>query len=364
MKFTGRLIVTFFFIALIAQVSASDFGVYEKVVDKALASPEEIATAIADAIASSDFKLLNKMRMATPNLIRKGGSNHSDFQAYVVLATSTKFDSLLMSFGNRYAANWILRIGVYQDENGTHVSITNPETLTRIICNDLKNKDYQTVNEAAKQLKQNLRNIILSSVKGTKVSVQMPPIRSEKRIRKAKKDMIMMVGPMTFFKDKDQFPLLKEVTIAENAAETFEKVLSEVEQNISQFSPSEKDANYHWTSHPENDLKWRVACKVKLEGSNAAVLGLTRNRTEAVSFHICGMKRDKDTNTVPGIDHLTAYPIEVVVFEEDGKIKVGTAREMFRMDLFFWDAGKMAFMKYMNMPKMLDKSIKRAVTGL
>ena len=138
--------------------------------------------------------------------------------------------------------------------------------MTRIICNDLNEKDYQIVIEAAQHVKQNLRNVILAVVKGTEVSKQMPPIRNEERIRKVKKDMMMMVGPMTFFKNPKQFPILKETAKGENIQAVFEKVLSEVEQNIDQFKPSEKENNYHWTSNPESDLKWRVACKVKLEG--------------------------------------------------------------------------------------------------
>jgi uncharacterized protein (DUF302 family) len=363
MKSKHNFLFLFVLMFLFVNVNASDFGVYEKVVEKAKASPDELAGAIASGIESSGFTFLNKIELHTPNLIRQDTSRHSSYQAFVVLATSTKFDSLLLSFANRYAANWILRIGIYQDENGTHVSITNPETMTRIICNDLNEKDYQIVIEAAQQVKQDLRKVILAVVKGTEVSKQMPPIRNEARIRKAKKDMMMMVGPMTFFKNPNQFPILKETATGENAQAVFEKVLSEIEQNIDQFIPSEKENNYHWTTNPDSDLKWRVACKVKLAGANAAVLGITRNRTEALSFHICGMKREKNINPIPGIDHLTSYPIEVVIFEENGKIKVGTPREMFRMDMFFWDAGKMAFMKYMNMPKMLDKSIKKAITG-
>jgi hypothetical protein len=360
MKITTTLLFLLFFVTIL---NASDFGMYEKVVENATGTPEEIANIIAAKIDSSDFTLLNKIEMHTPNLIRKDKGKHSPFQAHVVLATSTKFDSLLLSFGNRYAANWILRIGIYQDENGTQVTITNPETMTRIICNDLIEKDYQIIIEAAQHVKQNLRNVVLASVNGTEVSKQMPPIRNEERIRKAKKDMMMMVGPMTFFKNPKQFPILKEVVVGENAEATFERVLSEVEQNIDQFRPDEKDLKYHWTSDTDTDLKWRISCKFSIEGANAAVLGITRNRTEALSFHICGMKRENDSNSIPGIDHLAAYPVEVVIFEENGKIKVGTPREMFRMDMFFWDAGKMAFMKYMNMPKMLDRSIKIAVTG-
>jgi len=363
MKFTNTILLLLLIFINTNYLFAADFGIYEKVVENANGTPQEIVSAIASSIESTNFTLLNKMEMHTPNLIQQDKSEHSTFQAFVVLATSTKFDSLLVNFGNRYAANWILRIGVYQDENGTQVSITNPETMTRIICNDLNDEDYQTVIKASQLVKENLRKAILSSVTGENVSVQMSPVRSEARIRKAKKDMIMMVGAMTFFKNRNQFPTLREEPIGDDAKETIVKVLAEVEENIKKFNPNEKDVKYNWTADPEADLKWRKVCTVKEEGFNAAVIGLTRNRTEALSFHICGMKREKDVNTVPGIDHVTAYPIEVVVFEEGGKIKVASAREMFRMDMFFWDAGKMAFMKYMNMPKMLDKSIKKAVTG-
>ena len=345
-------------------VYAADYGIYEKVIENAAATPEEVAAQIATAIESSPLTLLDKLHLATPNLVQQDETKHTDFKAFLVLATCPSFDSTVVSFSTRYAADWILRVGIYEDEHGTQVQIANLETLTRIICNDLPDDDYRTVVTAAKKLMTNVRQIIASAaVAGKEVSIQMPPIRSEKRLRKAKKDMPMMVGPLTYFKSSKQFPILWEQPVGEDASETFNRVLAEVEKNISQFQPSEKDTRYHWCNNPGLNLKWQIACTVKLAGINAAVIGITRGRTEALSFHICGMKRESDTNPTPGIDHVAAYPIEVVVFEETGKIKVGTAREMFRMDMFFWDAGKMAFMKYMNMPKTLDKSIKNAVVG-
>ena len=44
-------------------------------------------------------------------------------------------------------------------------------------------------------------------------------------------------------------------------------------------------------------------------------------------------------------------------------IKVFTAREMFRMDMYFWDAGMPAFMDHMSMPGILDEAIKKALLG-
>ena len=363
MKLIIRLMLVLFFMLNFNQVYSSDFGIYEKVVENATGTTEIIASLISEAIEVSEFDFLNRLKMNTPNLVRDDQSNHSQFDAYLILASSQTFNKQLVQFGNRYAANWILRIGVYQDEQGVHVQIANPETMTRIICNDLSDADYNKIIAETIQVKNRLRKVILDAVEGTSVAQQMPPVRSAEGIRKAKKDMVMMVGPMTFFKNKNQFPILLEVDSGENPSETFHTVLNQVKRNISNFSPSEKDAGYQWTKDLENDLKWKVTCQISYEGINAAVLGITRNRTEALSFHICGMKRENETNKVPGIDHVAAYPIEVVIYEENGKIKVGTPREMFRMDMFFWDAGKMAFMKYMNMPKMLDNSIKKAVTS-
>ncbi|MBC8186083.1 hypothetical protein H8E88_33795 [candidate division KSB1 bacterium] len=85
MKTTSKSIFLLFFVLLFAHAYASDFGVYEKVVEKANGTPEEITSAIASGVESSNFTLLNKMKMHTPNLTRQDKSEHSTFQAYVVL---------------------------------------------------------------------------------------------------------------------------------------------------------------------------------------------------------------------------------------------------------------------------------------
>jgi len=45
------------------------------------------------------------------------------------------------------------------------------------------------------------------------------------------------------------------------------------------------------------------------------------------------------------------------------KINVYTQREMFRMDMYFWDAGMSAFMDHMSMPGILDESLRKALLG-
>ena len=75
------------------------------------------------------------------------------------------------------------------------------------------------------------------------------------------------------------------------------------------------------------------------------------------------MSREDEKNMCPGIDHAAAFPVEVLLIKEDNKVNVYTQREMFRMDMYFWDAGMSAFMDHMSMPTILDESLQRALLG-
>ena len=140
-------------------------------------------------------------------------------------------------------------------------------------------------------------------------------------------------------------------------------MLDQINSNLSGFEPDEDDVDYRWSNSAEN-LKWKIISSVFTADSNAVLLGITRPRTEALSFRIAGESRESDANKCPGLDHITAYPIEVLILNENDKITIYSPREMFRMDMYFWDAGKMAFMKYMQMPGMLDDSIKKALLNI
>ena len=130
--------------------------------------------------------------------------------------------------------------------------------------------------------------------------------------------------------------------------------------NIAKFHPIEDDREYRLTTDTENDLKWQVIGEVSSPDKKALMFGLTRNRTESESFRIVG--DETETNKCPGIDHLTAFPAEVLLMiNDDNKLVVQTARQMIRMDMYFWDAGMAAFMDHMGMPGMLDESIYRAL---
>ncbi len=91
------------------------------------------------------------------------------------------------------------------------------------------------------------------------------------------------------------------------------------------------------------------------------VVGLTNAKTEARAFGIAGEKRATEANPFPGLDHAAAFPIEVVVTKKGAGSSVTLLKEMWRMKLYFQDAGNWAFMKNMQMPGDIQNEIEAAV---
>jgi len=61
----------------------------------------------------------------------------------------------------------------------------------------------------------------------------MEPIRDDEDLRDVSKDMFMMVGPLTFFQDEDQFPLIFS-TDAKTAENTIQGLVAEMRKKLSQ----------------------------------------------------------------------------------------------------------------------------------
>ena len=339
------------FLLFLSTVFASEHGMYLKAVQNIQnefpASVSRIETAL-----NARFNLLNSHALATPAIL----GDPCSFKAHLFLIEDTDFTKFLTAFGDKYLVAAFVKIGLYQDDQGTRLVMADPETINRIVFNDLNDKEYHKVIEKSKQFKNMLVNFLHGLNLGQNVNQPMPPIRDDEALREADKDMFMMVGPMTFFKDDDQFPVILQI----KSDQDIDRFVSTIKKNLETFTPSKDDATYEEVQNADY-LKWRVIAEIKSPDSKAVLLGITRPRTEALSFKIAGQNRANEDNPCPGIDHLCAYPIEVLILKENDEIIVRSAREMFRMDMYFWDAGKMAFMKYMNMPKMLDRSIKKAL---
>ncbi len=348
-------------VLICTNIFASDHGMYLRIFSNVQENIETVSSKIEEKIKNSNIFLLYHEEAASLNIVREDINEHCSYKARLLIFSAKNYTRMLTSFGNKYLCAGFIRIGIFENENGVQVVLSDPETINRIIFNDLPDDKYEELVAKSKQYKSNLIKTLHTLEIEHKVQEARKPIRSDKALRKASKDMIMMVGKMTFFKNEKQFPIIYSHKSTEGKA-GLEKLKKEIFMNLGNFKPSQKDVDYDWCESP-NQLHWKVVSEIYSPDSTAVLLGIMRDRTTALSFHIAGMKREEDNNSCPGIDHIAAYPIEVLIMLENDEIIVRTPREMFRMDMYFWDAGKWAFMKFMNMPKTLDESIKKALFG-
>ncbi len=356
----------FLFVLLLVSASyGSDHGIYMLTNKAVKGNIEEIQKAIINAASGYGFNVLNSHKSTVPDYVKKETSEHCGYKAHLIVLGSDNYTKMLTSYGSKYLVASFLRIGIYESPEGINVSITDPETINRIVFNDLyeNNKEsiYNDVIKKTVTYKNNLIKMLHSSVGGEKVQTIMEPIRDDEDLAESSRDMFMMVGRLTLFNDEDQFPVIYSTTNSEGFA-GLEKLKNEFTENLKSFKPTKDDVAYRWFPSP-NDLKWTIISENVSPKKDAILLGITRPRTEAVSFHIAGKSRENKENQCPGIDHVSSYPIEILLIQEENKINVYTQREMHRMDMYFWDAGMAAFMDHMSMPGILDESIKRALLG-
>ena len=116
------------------------------------------------------------------------------------------------------------------------------------------------------------------------------------------------------------------------------------------------------------DWEWgiRPVYVLDLPENDMAIVGVTGAQMEARSFDIVGDggMDEREDMACPGIDHAAAYPIEVVVQIVDGELQVRMVDVMFRMKMFFEDAGKMAFARNMGMPGSIEDEVKDKIRAV
>ncbi len=359
-KFIGLLLLIF-----TAQLFSSNHGIYLMTNKSINSDIETVTNQIITSLNQNNFKLLKSQPAHVPDYVRENKEEHCGFKAHLLVLSSDDYTNMITSYGTKYLVAGFLKIGIYETPDGIIVNITDPETINRIVFNDLYENDkediYNEVIAKTKSYKNRLIKLLHSAAGGEKVKKIMEPIRDDEDLAESSKDMFMMVGPLTLFNDEDQFPIIYSVS-NQDGFNGLLNLKNELIANMKIYQPTEDDREYRWYPN-KNDLEWEVISEIVSPKKDAILLGITRPRTEAVSFNIAGSSREEEGNMCPGIDHVGAYPIEVLLIQERGKINVYTQREMHRMDMYFWDAGMSAFMDHMSMPGVLDESIKRALLG-
>ncbi|MFQ5631861.1 MAG: hypothetical protein ACE5I1_24070 [bacterium] len=115
--------------------------------------------------------------------------------------------------------------------------------------------------------------------------------------------------------------------------------------------------------------KWgmHLVYQVEMPQYETLVLGITGTPMDSKSFSIVGTGTDESREDLqcPGLAHAAAYPMEIVVTKAENEVKIRLVETMFRMKMYFEDAGKWAFMKNVRMPGSIqDELAKQIKTGL
>jgi uncharacterized protein (DUF302 family) len=299
-------------LAISSGVQAEGYGIYVKAAENVNGTFDEAVKSAENALTKAGWQVLASYGAAVPE--------GCGFKAHTIVIYSSDYAKKIIAHGATAAFALPLRVGIYSNEKGIHMTFLNPASLNRTVLGDTVENDL-----SVSKMKE-LSAILASAGKGTIVNQQMGEIRSKGH-----------VGGMGGgdFKDK-----IETIYKTEDTGSNFRDVAAKVKEGIL-----------------SNNKGWKLVYSFEAN-SNVVSYGLNKEKMEARAFKIAGEKRESKINSCPGIDHTSAFPAEVIVSRENGMVKVLTLDEMYRMKLYFEDAGKWAFMKNMGMPGEIEKEIK------
>jgi hypothetical protein len=222
-----------------------------------------------------------------------------------------------------------LRLAVFEDEAGTHVALANPQSLARTIISET---GYDA---AAADVVARLQ-AMLAGFPGSVVGIQTGQIRDRGLIGKT---MGIVAGG----------PFHTKVETIGSVTATSHLGVAEV---ADAFAAAASTKSPKWGLH--------AVYRYVLPDGSAVIVGLAGEKMEAKAFSIVGAGADatREQFACPGLDHAPAFPIEVVIAREGSDVRLLTVDGMFRMKMYFEDAGTMKFASNMAMPGSIEDEIR------
>jgi len=311
MKKMSGIVVIFLLLFMASGVYAQEYGVYVKVAEKVSGAFDDVVKNTEGTLVKNGWQVLASYEASVPE--------GCGFRAHTIVINSSDYAKKILAHGPTASFAIPLRVAIFTDENGTNIAFLNPASLNRTVLGDTTEKELSVATMKT------LETVLASGVKGNVVNQQIGEIRS--------KGYIGGMGGGSF-QGK-----IEEIYKKEDAGSNFRDIAAKVKEGI---ASNKKDWKLVYSLEPLNDV---------------VIYGIDKPKTEARAFKIAGEKRESKNNSCPGIDHAPAFPVEVVVMKERGMVKVVTLTEMYRMKVYFQDAGNWAFMKNMGMPGEIEKEI-------
>ena len=316
--------------------AAEEYGIFERLLE-ASGSFQDTTTALEKAIAESKFTLQAKRDLTYTD---------KQQQARIYVLTSSAYMEAAKNEAPNTVSAQILRIGVYQYGAGkpTHVDVANPVAHAMVFYSG--SKDYDKLIAAAKAVEQELRDTI-AKVPGKAVQVQLEPKRTEKTYNKFDGD-----GPAKMMAKWRNWSESQNLAFSAKPEE-FAATVAKVEKALRASQDKGVDDSSGWT----------LVSKIPV-GSEAVYFGISNQYTENKCIRINSDFRSDGKAPdapYPGVDHAPALPLEVIVYNDGKETKVVQYGEMWRMQLYFWDSGYIAFAKNTLIPSIIFSSIEQAL---
>ena len=295
-------------------------GVYQYVRHGAEGTVDAVAAAIAAAAPGAGFELLARVPASAP-----AGCG---YKAEVVALHAPDHGRQVVAANRRTGPFAVVdRVNVFEDEKGVHVSVLSPRSVLRTVLMD--DRKYEALIEPHLAA---LRALVEGAVKGSPVNQDYGQARAKGYIGKT---MGVMAGGL--FTEK-----IQDLAVA--GGDDWKGTAERVRAALERKGP-------RWGLH--------LAYALEIPEAETVVFGSTGTPMDVKSFEIVGAGADssRDGLKCPGLAHAGAYPIEVVVAKDSGAVHVRVVDSMYRMKMYFEDAGKWAFMKNMGMPGSVEDEI-------
>ncbi len=299
---------------------AEKYGSFVKVSESVEGTFDEVVKKSEEAIKKGGWDILASF----PNAVPEGCS----FRAHTIVLNSPDYAQKIMSHGPRSSFALPLRVGIYEDDKGINIAFVNPASINRTVLGD------KVANELSVNTMNKLSEILASAANGNAVNKQIGQLRKKGK-----------VGGMGGGHFRDMIEVIYK---KEDKGDTFQEITKKVKEGIE-----------------SNKKEWKMIYALELDNGNALLYGVNQSKMEAKAYKIAGEKRESKENQCPGIDHTSSFPIEVAVYKEKGMVKVSILDGMYRMKVYFEDAGMWAFMKNMGMPgEIQEEIVEMSLAGL
>ncbi|MHB0947868.1 MAG: hypothetical protein ACYC3Q_04270 [Gemmatimonadaceae bacterium] len=284
------------------------------------------ASAVAGALKRAGYTVLADHPVAADR-------GRCRYEAHVVVAAHPERTAALLARGAHGAFAVPVRVGIFEDERGVHASMVNPRSLDRTIAAE------SGLEASGDRLVAQVGTLVAEATRAKRVSSAYGQPRDRGLIGKT---MGIMAGG----------PFSEQVeVIATYATTDTKRVADDLWRRLQQ------PARGTW--------QLRGVSRLDLDAQGIVILGVSGGPMEAKAISIVGAGGDaaRAGFACPGLAYAPAFPLELVVRRAGGQVRVEAIGAMFRMKMYFEDAGRMKFARNMGMPGSIADELRAAITG-